>query len=488
MLSLCLEIFEKYPDILAQYRQRYRYIQVDEAQDTSLLQHKIIEMLATDNTSLFMVGDEDQSIYSFRGAYPEALIRFSETYPEAKVLKMEENFRSEWEIVEKANHFIKQNKKRYEKNMFCANRTADCIYDMELPDYSYQYGEIVKLVQQLGANETMAVLYRNNESALPLIDLFDKQGIPFYVKEHRASFFNHFIVRDILSFFRLSKNPNDLEAFKNIYYKLYLSKKVYQYVEAHCTEYDNVFDLVLSLSILKDSVSYKIREIRDKLPAVWKMPPLRAIQYIEDRLGYSEYINSQAANGYVPENLHQKLNILKAVASGYQGVDDFVARLQELERMIQNSDKRSASVTLSTMHSGKGLEFDRVVILDLIEGLFPSSMAIEEKIENHCDAYEEEVRLFYVAVTRAKKRLYLFESHKINGCKAYPSRFLYHILGEEAGPQAEICGKKVYHNTYKKGTVIEMSDEDNITVEFEWFGTKTISLSYCLEHEIMKFI
>ena len=488
MLSLCLDIFKKYPDILEQYRRKYRYIQVDEAQDTSLLQHKIIEMLAINNTSLFMVGDEDQSIYSFRGAYPEALIRFSETYPGAKILKMEENFRSEWEIVDKANHFIKQNKDRYEKNMFCANRTTDCIYDMELPDYSYQYTEILKMTQKLKANETMAVLYRNNESSLPLIDLFDKKGIPFYIKEHRASFFNHFIVRDILSFFRLSKNPNDLDAFKNIYYKLYLSKKIYQYVVLHCTEYDNIFDVVLSLKILKDSTAYKIREMRDKLPSVWKMPPLRAIQYIEDRLGYSEYINSRAANGYIPENLHQKLNILKAVAAGFQNIEDFITRLQELEQMILNSDRKTACVTLSTMHSSKGLEFDHVVILDLIEGLFPSSAAIEEKLNDNRELYEEEVRLFYVAATRAKKRLYLFESHKINGCKAYPSRFLYHLLGEEMNPQAEICGKKVYHNVYKNGTVIESQDEDNITVEFEWFGTKTISLSYCLEQGIIKFI
>ncbi len=488
MLSLCLDIFNKYPDILAQYRQKYRYIQVDEAQDTSLLQHNIIEMLAFNNTSLFMVGDEDQSIYSFRGAYPQALIRFSETYPGAKILKMEENFRSEWEIVDKANHFIKQNKNRYEKNMFCANQMTDCIYDMELPDYSYQYTEILKLAQQVGENETMAVLYRNNESALPLIDLFDKKGIPFYIKEHRASFFNHFIVRDILSFFRLAKNPNDLDAFKNIYYKLYLSKKIYQYVELHYTEYDNIFDVVLSLKMLKDSTACKIRDMRDKLPSVCKMPPLRAIQYIEDRLGYSEYINSRANNGYIPENLHQKLNILKAVAAGFQNIDDFITRLQELEKMIRNSDNKATRVTLSTMHSSKGLEFDHVVILDLIEGLFPSAVAVEEKLNDNRELYEEEVRLFYVAATRAKKRLYLFESHKINGCTAYPSRFLYHLLGEEMNPQAEICGKKVYHSVYKNGTVIESADGDNIMVEFEWFGTKTISLSYCLENGIIKFI
>lgn len=488
MLSLCLEIFHKYPDILAQYRRKYQYIQVDEAQDTSLLQHKIIEKLALNNTSLFMVGDEDQSIYSFRGAYPQALIGFAKTYPDAKILKMEENFRSEWEIVDKANHFIKQNQNRYPKNMFCSNRTTDCIYDMELPDYSYQYTEILKLTQQVNANETIAVLYRNNESALPLIDLFDKKGIPFYIKEHRASFFNHFIVRDILSFFRLAKNPNDLDAFKNIYYKLYLSKKIYQYVELHCTEYDNIFDIVLSLRMLKDSIACKIRDIRDKLPSVRNMPPLRAIQYIEDRLGYDEYINSRSANGYVPENLHQKLNILKSVAAGFQNIDDFITRLQELEKMIHNSGDQSKHITLSTMHSSKGLEFDHVVILDLIEGLFPSAVAVEEKLNDNRELYEEEVRLFYVAATRAKKRLYLFESHKINGCTAHPSRFLYHLLGEEPGPQAEICGKKVYHNVYKNGTVIEVADEDSIVVEFEWFGTKTISLSYCLEHGIIKFI
>ena len=124
----------------------------------------------------------------------------------------------------------------------------------------------------------------------------------------------------------------------------------------------------------------------------------------------------------------------------------------------------------------------------MIEGLFPSAVAVEEKLNDNRELYEEEVRLFYVAATRAKKRLYLFESHKINGCTAYPSRFLYHLLGEELSPQAELCGKKVYHSVYKNGTVIESADGDNIMVEFEWFGTKTISLSYCLENGIIKFI
>ncbi len=487
MLSICLEIFDKCPQLLSSLCRQFPYISVDEAQDTSPLQHKIIQRLA-DKGSLFMVGDEDQSIYSFRGACPELLLDFPRSYPGAKILKMEQNFRSAREIVESADRFIRQNKHRYDKNMYCDKPDGDCIYDMELDDYRSQYGQVLTLLDALPPKDSVAVLYRNNESAVPLIDLLDKKGIPFYAREHRASFFSHFVVRDMLSFFRLSRCPNDIEAFRNIYYKLYLSRKIYQYAERHYTEYDNIFDLVLTVRMLPKYTAQRIRDIRDRLPKLCGMRPLRAISYIEDSLGYHDFLSSRADNGFTAETLQQKLNILKSVAAGYDTIDSFVSRLQELERLIGKSkDRTGMRITLSTIHSAKGQEFDHVILLDLIEGIFPGADAVKEKNSGNPFPYEEEVRLFYVAATRAKKRLYLMEARKINGCPAYPSRFLSHLLGEMPQEPSGMEGRRIYHSTYRNGVILSQ-EGDTITAEFELFGQRSFSLSYCMEHGVIKIM
>ncbi len=484
MLTLTLSLFEQQPDLLRQYRQRFRYLNLDEAQDTSLLQHRVIEKLAGSCDGLFMVGDEDQSIYSFRGACPQELLRFGSIYPGARILKLEQNFRSEREIVERANLFIRQNQNRYDKNMFCDRPEGDSIYELELPDYSGQYDQILELVRTLPPGERLAVLYRNSESAVPLVDLMEKNGIPFYIKEHRSPFFKSFIVRDILSYIRLSRDPNDITAFRSIYPRLYLSKKIYEYTEAHHTEYDSVLDTVLSVRMLRESDIRRITELRDRLPRIWDMSPSRAIQYIEDRLGYGSYLESRS--GSTSEKLRHKLSILKTIAAGCPTNSAFLARLGELEHhLTEPRQDRTAAVTLSTMHASKGLEFDRVAVLDLIEDLFPSADTVEALGQGEPAAYEEEVRLFYVAVTRAKQRLYLFEAERSNNRPAYPSRFLYQLLGEAYSPALRLAGRKIYHSSYKRGVVLE-HDGDTITAEFELFGKRSFSLSYCMEHNILK--
>ncbi|MBQ4152856.1 MAG: ATP-dependent helicase [Oscillospiraceae bacterium] len=293
-------------------------------------------------------------------------------------------------------------------------------------------------------------------------------------------------MQDILSFFRLSQDPNDLEAFRNIYYKLFLTKKVYLYAEQHATEWDNLFDLVLSLSILPDHVSARIRGIRNRLPKLYHMKPIRAIEYIEDSLGYHEYMSACEKNGLSQAGLRQKLNILKAIAAEYPTVDAFLSRLKELEeRMDLSKEKNEAKITLSTVHSAKGLEFDNVILLDLIDELFPTANAIEGRQIGDPALYEEEVRLFYVAATRAKKRLYLMEAAKISSIPAIPSRFLSHLLNGEEQESIRMEGRKIFHSTYRNGVILSVED-DTVTAEFELFGQKSFSLSYCLEKGIIR--
>ena len=162
---------------------------VDEAQDTSLIQHKIIELIVRKNGNIFMVGDEDQSIYAFRGAYPTALLNFENNYKNAKVLKMERNYRSTKKIVESANLFIKQNKNRYQKNMFCENADGLEIKQTKLKDYNNQYKYLIDLIKTESIDKEIAVLYRNNDSSIPLVDILEREKIHFFVRESSPTFF-----------------------------------------------------------------------------------------------------------------------------------------------------------------------------------------------------------------------------------------------------------------------------------------------------------
>ncbi|MEG2429174.1 MAG: ATP-dependent helicase, partial [Oscillospiraceae bacterium] len=215
MLLYTYQIFVKLPNILNHISQKYLYINVDEAQDTSLVQHKIIKLMSK-NATIFMVGDEDQSIYSFRGASPDQLLSFSQDYENAKIIKMEQNFRSNNDIVVQSDFFIKQNKKRYEKKMFCANKNKNSIAILTLVDYNRQYANVVEIVKKYASEQTIGILYRNNDTAIPLINEFNKENINFYLKEQNPTFFTSYVIKDIFAFISLARNGKNINAFKQI--------------------------------------------------------------------------------------------------------------------------------------------------------------------------------------------------------------------------------------------------------------------------------
>ncbi|HJB25362.1 MAG TPA: ATP-dependent helicase [Firmicutes bacterium] len=488
MQSFALTALKRFPSLLKWYQDQYPYLNVDEAQDTSRLQHEIIRLLAGKNGALFLVGDEDQSIYGFRGAYPQALLEFPKRYPDALVLKMEENYRSTGAIVTSAARMIAYNKMRYPKQMITHREQGLPLEIRKLDNLNEQYDEIVRILQETPQGDTIAVIYKNNVSALPLINALDKYRIPFYIREHRASFFKHFVVQDILTFFSLSFHPKDGDLFYSLYYKLglYINRETALYVREHCNEYDDVFEVLLHSGQVEKSIRERIQFVRRKVDALRSMEPFSALECIEYDLGYAEYLEYRAKHGYREEVMTQRLATLKSIAQDYTTVEEFLNRLDELSGIIQqHSRTRDVSVTLTTMHSAKGLEFDRVILIDAYEGQLPSTQAIREHLEGNEEPMEEEARLFYVGVTRAKNQLTILCSEKLGEAQINPSRYIGRLLNDKSQADFENTeplsaqgslkkGTWVLHKRFGLGVIAGKKGSDVIRVKFQKHGERLL--------------
>ncbi len=452
MLSYSFTILNKYNDILKTYQNRYKYLNVDEAQDTSYLQHEIIRLLAKRNNNIFMVGDEDQSIYGFRAAFPKALLDFKSNYTNANVMLLEQNYRSTKKIINVSNNFIKQNTSRYDKIMFTQNADGADIKITKLSDLAKQYKYITELIKFESASKSIAILYRNNDSAVPLVDVLERTGITFKIKENTPLFFTHFVTNDIICFLRLAQNFNSIDAFGKIYFKLgsRITKAMYEYVKNESVNTDkDVFELLLSIPDLDDKKRKKIKDMKHNFVKLRHMSkqPLKSIKYIENKMGYYDSLCGLSSKGYALEPLMQKLNALKIIASKQMSSDDFFSRLSYIEKIMQNPSQAhfaqdsklnalstskslpKISLTLSTIHSSKGLEFDKVIIIDAIEGQFPTQESITKlEAEDKRELIEEETRLFYVAITRARNELQIITANALNNTPITASRFINQLI------------------------------------------------------------
>lgn len=427
-------MFRSAPALLDAFWDRYSYIMVDEAQDTSKIQHAIIELLAGREHHLFMVGDEDQSIYGFRAAYPEALLSFEDRYPGARVLLMETNYRSDAGIVAAADAFIQQNSLRHEKHMRPWHQEAGTIRTIDIARRKGQYGYLLKVARNLMEKDaedqkTTAVLYRDNESALPLIDLLEKQEIPYRIKNAEISFFSHRIVNDIRNIILFAADTTNTELFLQIYYKLQFFIKKAD-AEAICAqakrEEISVFDAALSYYGEGDWTAGKVKAMRTHMANMMREPADKALFRILNPMGYLDYVERSGLK-------NTKMEILQMLAQGERSPLTLVERLDALAEILRNKeDDKEAKLVLSTIHSSKGLEYDTVYLLDVADGLFPETVLTSYRSadKEEIAAYEEERRLFYVGVTRAKENLILFHAKT-------KSTFLEQFLPDLRGSEAE---------------------------------------------------
>ena len=483
MLSYTLTILKKYPQILEYYQDRYPYLCVDEAQDTSKLQHAVIGLLAQKSQNLFLVGDGDQSIYRFRGACPENLLEFPKQYPKAKLLKMEENFRSTGEIVEHTNRFISFNKQRYPKNMFTHNERGGPIEVKKLHDFADQYHAAIEAY--LAEPGTTAFIYRNNLSAVPIADILDRNDVDFYIKEHKARLKNNYVVSDVLAFFSLSFDPKDFAAFSRIFYKTSSCLKrnmLSRIPQGPLMEGESYFDRMVTLCDENQNTG-KIRYISMMVEQLHKMDPVKAMECILYQIGYLGYLEFTSGAGYSMQA--QKLNILMSLASRVSTVEQFLDRIDELDEIVvQHAQRPQARLTLTTAHSAKGLEFDTVVLLDCMDDIFPAHSAVEKWKLGMEEEMEEEARLFYVACTRARKRLVLPYANFSANTPAVPSRFLSRLMEpEQKEEQTKADGIRLYpglmieHKNFGRGQVVSVNRErGTFTAFFGKNGTRTLTI------------
>ena len=417
----------KHPQILRHFQQRYRYFCVDEAQDTSKIQHAILALLASASGNLFMVGDEDQSIYGFRAAYPQALLDFEQDHPGAKVLLMEENFRSDAGIVQAADRFIQKNTFRHVKRMKAARGSSASIREIPLRSRGQQYTYLAKVAAD--CDRQTAVLYRDNECALPLIDLLERNGIDYRMRQMEMTFFSHRIVSDLTCVLRLAIDPYDTEAFLQVYYKLgtYIKKADAQHIaELSRQRHMPVLDAALECGRLNAHALAGTKTLRTHLRNMLNERADKALYRITEYLGYADYLTRSGING---EN---KLAILRTLASREASPAAFLARMEALQEIIQQKETNpDCQVYLSTIHASKGLEYDTVYLMDVIDGILPEQVPASQRFasKKEKEIYEEERRLFYVGVTRAKNRLYLFTANR-------KSTFCEDFFGKGAKKQA----------------------------------------------------
>ena len=421
-------MLQRFPELLRLYQDKFPYLCVDEAQDTSKIQHAIIALLASKTEHLFMVGDEDQSIYGFRAAYPEALLSFEKNHPGAKVLLMEENFRSGAGIVKAADTFIQKNTLRHKKHMRAIKDGEEVVKEIAVKTRDDQYRYLAAVAENCvaaradrvggrsdnrtaDASHTVAVLYRDHECALPLIDLLERKEIPYRMRNAEISFFTHRTVLDVLNIMKLAMHPKDAETFLQVYYKIntYIRKEdALQIARISETQDISVWNAAVRYHGLSDYTMSSVQNTRMHMQQLLTERGDKAVKRILYYMGYQEYLERCGLKA-------DKIEILRILGSREDSMAGLLQRLRELQDILTRKETDySCNFILSTIHASKGLEYDTVYLMDVTDGILPAQMlknpekASGEEREN----YEEERRLFYVGATRAKSELYVFTTGK----------------------------------------------------------------------------
>ena len=501
------------PEVRGYFQDMYRYICVDEAQDTSKIQHAIIALLAQRDKNLFMVGDEDQSIYGFRAAYPEALLDFEKVYPSAKMLLMEDNFRSNAKIVRAADGFIQKNELRHEKHMKPTRPAATDIRTISMKSRKSQYMYLAKVAEQC-ETET-AVLYRDNESILPVVDLLERRGISYRIRNADLSFFSHKIVVDIQNIIHFAENPKDTDLFLQIYYKIGTFMNKAAAVEACQISAERdlpVLDAALRFCSIPAGTQRSCKSMQTHLEGLLSENADRALYRIINFMGYAAYLERMNYDD-------RKLEILKAIALNEISAPRLVERLQELAGLIREKEPDwNSKFILSTIHSSKGLEYDTVYLMDAMDGIFPETVLRNRRQADpeEIAQYEEERRLYYVGVTRAKNKLNIFTfqgkntfTDELLGKKnptdvsMRPAKTTARVsLKDTSTSYAKTSKKKVTQSQYEEflqalsatDTVkhkkygigsIEELDGDQITIQFEQ-KKGTFSVRFLLEQGLLR--
>lgn len=414
MQTIALRLLDENQRLLKSIQNKYQYFQLDEGQDTSLLQFEILNRIVSLNNNLMVVADDDQSIYSFRAANPDYLLNFKDYYPGAEIFIMNENHRSSKNIARLAGEFIKDNNFRYKKNLISKKEEGERVLIKTLKDSYDQYDFIKKNIDFSKSN---SILFRNNISAINLVTFLLEDGIDFAINDDFLDFFKSQIIDDFFDIIKFSDDFTNVEAFENIYYKIrtFLKKTEVEKLRTKPINQD-IFDFFYE--ILDYDRKNSLYDIEKKLIHIRKLPLSRKISYIYKYLGYKEY-SSLKANKFAEEVINKDLfveslvNFTKDINSMVE-FDDKILKLKKKIRLMPQSN-----LVLQTIHRSKGLEYDSVFIVDMNKNEFP----IIDYEQNPEKSLEEERRVFYVGMTRAKEKLFILSTKKRNNKKTLPSEF-----------------------------------------------------------------
>lgn len=426
MLVYCYELLKERPDILSNWQKRYRYILIDEFQDINPIQYEIVKLLAAPANNLFIVGDDDQSMYRFRGARPEIMLGFPKDFPEAKQVLLNRNYRCSRDICESAARVISHNTKRFQKEIVSHTGYHEPVRVHKMRNRRDEYVHIIKQLQQYREQgipyENMAVLYRTNMQPESLVGRLMSYNIPFQMRDMLPGLYQHFTVRNMLSYIRIALGDRRRSEYLSIINK----PKRYISREAFMDEQVDFNALLAHYSDKKWAVENLIR-FKNDLDVLTKMTPYAAVTFIRKSIGYDKYLKEYAEERKIRvEEFYQVLEEMMEQIKEYTTFEEMFAGIQAYEEALagnrQERSKEKCGVTLSTMHSAKGLEYDVVFIIEANEDYIPHRKSTQT------EELEEERRMFYVAMTRAKTYLHIYSVAEIYGKKAEPSRFLAELL------------------------------------------------------------
>lgn len=435
MMVYCYELLREREDIRKYLQQRFLYILVDEFQDINKIQYEITKMLAAPQNNLFIVGDDDQSIYGFRGAKPDIMLHFKDDYPDGRETLFDVNYRCNRNITEGAVRLISHNRIRFGKKIVSAKGYEEPIQVHHMNTLKEENYHVIEQIQQYKKDgmtySEMAVIFRTNVQARGIVYQLMEYNIPFRIRDKVPCIYDHFTVQNVLNYIRAAMGVRDRALFLQIMNKpnRYLSRNL-------LTESVVSFEEMRRQAEGKQWAIDNINQFEYELKILPGLKPFAAVNFIRKAIGYDEYLREYAEYRHLNvDDLYGVLDELQEMAKAYKtyrdwfdGMDEYRQKLEEHTRQNTKED----AITVTTMHSAKGLEFESVFILEANEDMTPYKKAVKP------EEIEEERRMFYVAMTRAKSHLHIYEVKSYYNKELEPSRFLHELCtedtpGEEGG-------------------------------------------------------
>ncbi len=425
MLLYCHELLTTRRDILAKWQQKYQYILIDEFQDINKIQYDIIKLLAKPQDNLFIVGDDDQSIYGFRGSKPEIMLNFDKDYPDTDKVILDTNYRSTGNIVSAAGKVIAHNKVRFAKNINTVNDPGDKVDIIEFNTQAEEYEKIIDNIRKESASggnySDNAVLFRTNSTAAGFVRKLVEYSVPFVTRDGVPNVFEHWIARDVITYMNIAMGSRKRSDFLQIINrpKRYIGRD-------YLTDAEISFDNLEKYYEDKNWMIERVDRLKYDILAMASMSPYAMINYLRKGVGYDGYLDeyAQSHNMQVRE-LYDVMDELMESARNFKTFNEWFAYIDEYGTKLRESyaalDKQNA-VILTTMHSSKGLEYPVVYIIDANEEITPHKKAV------FVPEIEEERRMFYVAMTRAKRRLNIYYARKRYNKEIEVSRFVKEIM------------------------------------------------------------